>query len=315
MNNSNDFYDLIIIGGGPAGLTAGIYAARAKLKTLLLEKGLPGGQIATTEHVENYPGFPLGISGRELAQKMEEQSKRFGIEILTLSEVNSLKIIAEGFEIKLNENSYFTKTVIIATGAYPAKLNIPGEKEFTGRGVSYCATCDGAFFKDKKVAVIGGGNAAIEEALFLTRFASKVFIVHRRNRLRADKIFQGRVFNNEKVELILDSEIKEIIGESKVEGCIVRNKKTGDEKRLTVDGVFLYVGNIPNTNFVKDVLKLNKKGYIITNNELQTSLPGVFAAGDVRENKIKQVAAAVGEGALAEMSAQKYLEDTWRKNS
>ncbi len=315
MSNGNSSYDLIIIGGGPAGLTAGIYAARARLKTLLLEERLPGGQISTTEYVENYPGFPDVIKGRELTQKMEEQSKRFGLEILSLSKVIFLKDAAVGFEIRLiNKKSYSTKTVIIATGASPAKLNIPGEKELIGRGISYCATCDGPFFKDKKVIIIGGGNAAIEEAMFLTRFASKVLIVHRRDQLRADKVLQEGVLKNEKIELILGSEVIKIIGKSKVEGCIIRNKKSGDENEMAIDGVFIYIGSVPNTNFVKGILKLNEKGYIVTDNELQTSLPGIFAAGDVRENKLKQVAVAVGEGALAGVSAQKYLEEMKNKN-
>ncbi|MDO8885679.1 thioredoxin-disulfide reductase [Candidatus Oleimmundimicrobium sp.] len=315
MNNTNDFYDLIIIGGGPAGLTAGIYAARAKLKTLLLEKGLPGGQISTTEYVENYPGFPNVIKGQELAQKMEAQAKQFGLEISLLSKATSLKKKDGAFEIKVNnKGSYFAKTIIIATGAFPAKLNIPGEKELTGRGVSYCATCDGAFFKDKKVIVAGGGNAAIEEALFLTRFASEIFIIHRRDQFRADKILQERILKDKKIKLILDSKIKEILGTSKVEGCIVRNKKSGDESKIAIDGIFVYIGSVPNTSFVKGVLELNNEGYIVTNDELQTSLPGIFAAGDVRQNKLKQVAVAVGEGALAGVSAQRYLEKMKNKN-
>ncbi|HDP70640.1 MAG TPA: thioredoxin-disulfide reductase [Actinobacteria bacterium] len=308
MNNLNEFYDLIIAGGGPAGITAGIYAARARLKTVLLERGLPGGQIATTEFLENYPGFPEGLKSQEFIKKITMQASRFGLEIFTLSEMTYLKEAMGGFEVALGEKRYLSRAIILATGASPLRLNIPGEKELTGRGVSYCATCDGAFFKDKVVAVAGGGNAAIEEALFLTRFASKIFIIHRRDQLRADKILQEKIFKNGKVELILDSEIIKIFGESKVEGCVVRNKKSGHENRMAINGIFIYIGSIPNTNFLEDILKLDEKGYIITNDELQTSLPGVFAAGDVRKNKAKQVAIAVGEGALASISAQKYLE-------
>lgn len=310
MGVGNDHnYDLLIIGGGPAGLTAGIYAVRARLKTLLIEKGLCGGQIVVTEKIENYPGFPEGVSGPELAGQMEEQAKKLGLEIKTFAEVSALAVDGNERKIAVGGEELTGRAVIIASGAHPRKLGIPGEDEFTGRGVSYCATCDGAFFKDKKVLVVGGGDSAVEEALFLTKFASQVTIVHRRDELRAAKILQERAFANPKVDFLWNSHLVEIKGKDRVEVGVVQNKNTLEKTEVLVDGVFMYVGILPNTNFVQGVIELDEAGFALTDADLQTSVPGVFAAGDVRKNQLKQVSVAVGEGAIAAMMAEKYLEE------
>ncbi len=302
-------YEIIIIGGGPAGLTAAIYTGRARLKTLLLEKGLPGGRAATTEIIENYSGFPSGIGGPELMQRMEEQARNFGAEIKTLCEVSSATLKEDYKIVVANNQEYSAKTIILASGVQATRLNIPGEKEFTGRGISYCATCDGAFFKDKKVLVVGGGDAAVEEALFLTRFAKSVTIVHRRDTLRAAKILEERVRKNPKINFVWNSELAKISGDSSVKEVILYNKLNNKEISLEIDGVFIYIGSKPNTDFVKDLINLDSKGYILTDEKLQTSIEGIFAAGDVRHNKLKQVAVAVGEGSIAAISAQKFLEE------
>ncbi len=308
-----EIYDLIIVGGGPAGLTAGIYASRARLKTLLLDKGVTGGQITLSERIENYPGFPQGISGLDLAQKMEEQAKRFGLEIKNLTEVTGLELEDDFKKILSAQGNFLSQAVIIATGTNPAKLEISGEDRLTGRGVSYCATCDGAFFKDKRVIVVGGGDSAISEALFLTKFASEVLVVHRRDELRATKILQEEAFANPKVKFIWNSHLIEIKGESKVEKGVIKNKLTNEIIEEPIDGVFIYVGNIPNTRWLGDTLELDEEGYILTNQDLETSVKGVFAAGDVRHSQLKQVAVAVGEGALASIMAERYLERKRRK--
>lgn len=302
--------DLIIIGGGPAGLTAGLYGSRAGLNTLMLEKGGPGGQVLLTELIENYPGFPPGISGIELAEKMEKQARHFGLhikiaEVVSLTLQNNQKQIITESQEKIEG-----RAAIIATGASPAQLGVPGEEKLRGRGVSYCATCDGALFKNKEVIVVGGGNSAIEEAIFLAKFARRVTVIHRRDQLRAVKVLQDRALSNSKITFIWDSHLVKILGErkKKVKGVIVRNKKTQKETTLSVDGVFLYVGIQPNTNFLPKAIKTDQQGYILTDENLQTNIPGVFAAGDVRHNSLKQVVAAAGEGALAATSAYKYIE-------
>lgn len=302
-------YDITIIGAGPAGLTAAIYATRSLRKVALVEKGLPGGQIATTDLIENYPGFPEGISGTELMQKFEEQAKKFGTEFINLFDVveisldGNMKIItsADGRRV-------ISKAVIIATGQNPRTLGVPGESEFTGRGVSYCATCDGAFFKEKRVAVVGGGNSAIQEALYLTRFAESVTIIHRRDQLRADRILQERAFKNDKIHFLWNSVVSEIRGEQLVKSVIVKNVKTGESKEIEVDGIFIYIGYKPNSEFLKGFVELDENGYVITDENLQTSVPGVYACGDVRKNALKQVSVAVGEGAIAATSAEDYLD-------
>lgn len=303
-------YDITIIGGGPAGLTAAIYAARSLRKVAVLEKGVPGGQIAMTDMIENYPGFPEGISGMELMQKFEEQAKKFGTEFINLFDVNEIKKTEEGFTIESADGrELFSKTIIIATGQNPRNLGVPGEGEFTGRGVSYCATCDGAFFRGKKVAVVGGGNSAIQEAIYLTRFAESVTVIHRRNQLRADRILQERAFQNEKIRFHWDSVVTEIKGDTLLKSLVIKNVKTGEEFEEGFDGLFIYIGYKPNTDFLKDFVELDEGGFIKTNEELETSVKGVFACGDVRNNSLKQVSVAVGEGALAAVNAEKFLEE------
>lgn len=302
--------DIIIIGGGPAGLTGAIYAARSLRKAAVIEKGIPGGQIAMTDIIENYPGFPDGISGMELMQRFEEQAKRFGAEFINLFEVKTLETKEDLKIIKgADGRSFASKVVIIATGQDPKPLNVPGEDRLVGKGVSYCATCDGAFFKNMEVAVVGGGNSAIQEAIFLTRFASRVVVIHRRDQLRADKILQKKAFENEKISFLWDSVVVEVLGNDKVTGLKVRNVKTDDVKEVNVDGVFVFIGYTPNTSFLKGIVELDKNGYVITDENLQTNVPGIFAAGDVRANTLKQVAVAVGEGALAATNAERYLEN------
>jgi thioredoxin reductase (NADPH) len=305
-------YDVIIIGGGPAGLTAGLYTSRARLKTLLIEKGLAGGQVANTEFIENYPGFDEGISGQELSRRMEVQAKKFGTEIIQ-GTVKQISLNGKIKKIILDENEqiYEAKTVIIATGAHPKPLGVEGEDRLRGKGVSYCATCDGAFFKGEKIAVIGGGDSAVEEALFLTRFAEIVHIIHRRDKLRATKIAQERAFANEKIRFIWDSVVKKIDGEDSVKAIHLRNVKTGEESILEVSGVFIYIGYIPNTEFIKGLVELNENNYIITNDEMMTSVTGIFAAGDVRAKSLKQIATAVGDGATAAVSAARYIEENF----
>jgi thioredoxin reductase (NADPH) len=304
-------YDVIIIGGGPAGLTAAIYASRARLSTVLIEKLGAGGQAAVTDKVENYPGFMGGISGPELVHSMEEQAKSFGM-MTVFGEVTRIDCSDEDAIKKVYVDDrvgpFQGLSVIIAAGHEQGKLGIPGESEFTGRGVSYCATCDGAFFRDHSVAVIGGGDVAVEEGLFLTRFANKVSLIHRRDRLRATKILQERAFHSDKVELILDSVVEEIFGKTMVEGVKLRNLKTGEFKELKVEGVFVFIGWIPSLSFLKDVVELSDDGYIIVDNEMRTSRDGVFACGDCCKKKLKQIITACGDGATAAFSAQHFVE-------
>lgn len=301
-------YDVMIIGGGPAGLTAGLYAARSRLKALLLEKTLTGGQAFSTEMIENYPGFPQGISGPELTSKMRAQAEAFGLEIKTGFKVDTIESSA-GFTVYSGDETLESKTIIIATGADSRKLGIAGESEFTGRGVSYCATCDGAFFKDRTIAVVGGGDAAIEEALFLTKFASRVFVIHRRAELRATKVLQERAFNHDKIEFIWDSVPESIEGGQSVESISIRNVKTDELTQVDIAGVFFYIGTDPNTSFLPKEVNLDEKGYIVTDARLATSVQGIFAAGDVRRNQLKQVIVAASEGAIAAMSVEKYMEE------
>lgn len=305
-------YDVIIIGGGPSGMTAAIYASRARLKTLLIEKAGCGGQIAITDHLENYPGFEQGINGFELAVKMETQAKAFGTEIV-YGEVSSMQLADKTKKIVLSNNKeYETKTVIIASGANFRKLGCPGEQEFIGKGVSYCATCDGPFFRNKEIAVIGGGDSALQEALYLTKFASKVNLIHRRNEFRAAKILQEKVLAESKINVIYDTVVEEISGNpiGSVENVKLKNVKTGEISQLAVNGVFVFVGWLPNTAFLKDSgIKLNDAGYIVTDDNMKTSLEGVFACGDVREKILRQVVTACGDGAVAAISAQNLLEE------
>lgn len=301
-------YDIVIIGGGPAGLTAGLYAARSMLKVKLFEKELIGGQTSITDHIENYPGFPEGISGFDLTDKMREQAQRFGLEV-EMDEITSVDLDGPVKKVVTSGGEYAAKTVVITTGVRPSKLDIPGAAELTGRGISYCATCDGPFFREKSVMVIGGGNSAVEEAIYLTKFANKVTIVHRRDGLRAEKIVQDRAFKHEKVDFLLDSVLTSVSGGMSVTGVTVKNVKTGEEKEVPVDGIFVFIGNLPNTELFDGKIELDGNGYVVTDGAtLMTSVPGVFAAGDVRNNQLKQVATAVGEGALAAVAAEKYIE-------
>ena len=301
-------YDVVIVGGGPAGLTAGIYAGRSGLKTVIVEKGLPGGQIAQTDEVENYPGFPEGISGPELANRMAEQAKKFGAEIV-MDEVTGLEVQDDGFLVKGFEKNYKAKSVIIATGANPKKLGVPGEEKFYGRGVSTCATCDGFFYRDKEVVVVGGGDAAVEEGIYLTKFAKKVTIIHRRDELRANKVAQQRAFANPKIEFLWSHVVTEILGEDQVSGVRVKNLKTGEEYVYPTDGVFVFIGSVPNTEFLKGVVELRPDGYIAVRDEIYTSVPGIFAAGDVADPIYKQLATSVGAGTRAAMTAEKWLAE------
>lgn len=300
-------YDVAVIGAGPAGLTAALYAARARLSTVVVEKMFPGGQAALTDIIENYPGFTEGISGIQLADAMKRQAERFGAEF-TNGDVERIEKNDDLFTVFLKGESIKAKTVILAAGAQPRKLGVKGEKEFTGRGISYCATCDGAFYKDKPIAVVGGGDTAIQEALYLTRFASEIYVIHRRDQLRATKVLQERAFKNEKIKFVWDSVVKEIKGEGTVDEVVVENVKTGKLDSLRVDGIFIAIGHIPNTDFVKDLVQLNEQGYVITDAYMATNVPGIFAAGDMRQKDLRQVVTAVSDGAIAAVEAGKYLE-------
>ncbi|WP_117237688.1 thioredoxin-disulfide reductase [Thermus sediminis] len=301
-------YDVVVIGGGPAGLTAGIYAGRGGLKTVIVEKGLPGGQIAQTEEVENYPGFPEGISGPELASRMVQQAERFGARIV-MDEVLGVEKVEGGFLVRGFERSYPAKAVIIATGANPKKLGVPGEERFYGRGVSTCATCDGYFYRDKEVVVVGGGDAAVEEGLFLTKFVRKVTLVHRRDELRANKLAQARAFQNPRMHFLFSHVVTEILGEEAVTGVRLKNLKTGEEYVYPTDGVFVFIGHEPNTAFLKGVVELRPDGYIAVQDEVFTSVPGIFAAGDVADPIYRQLTTSVGAGTRAAMVAEKYLAE------
>lgn len=305
-------YDLIIIGGGPAGLTAGLYAVRYKLKTILIEKDyFAGGQVLKTEYIENYPGFDEPILGQELASKMEKQAVSFGLKIKTefITSVNFLNKIKI---VQTEKNRYESKSVIICAGASPKLLDVPGEKEFIGRGVSYCATCDAPFFKDKIVAVVGGGNTAVEEAVFLTKYAEKVFMIHRRDELRADKIVQEKAFSNKKIKIIWDSIVKKICFENQDDKHIILyNKIKKSEKKQNLDGIFIFTGISPNTKLFQNQIELTKNGFIPLqpNSSMKTNIQGIFAAGDVRDKKLRQIITAAGEGALAAFEANKFITE------
>ncbi len=310
MNNKAD-YDLVIIGGGPAGLTAGIYASRARLNVLLLEKTAPGGQVLITDWIENYPGFPKGISGYDLVTKMAEQAKHFGLKLET-SEVLSFDLSEAVKKIELSDKTITTRSIIVATGASPRKLGVPGEDIFIGKGVSFCATCDGPFFKDNVVAAVGGGDTAVQDSIYLTKFAKKVYLIHRRDELRATKILQERAMANDKIEIVWDSVLTGIGGGlTNVEKITVKNLKTGEDKEIPVSGCFIWVGTFPNTSFLKDTLKVDQYGFIIADHNMETSVPGVYAIGDVRNTPLRQVVTAVGDAAIAAVSAEHYIENIW----
>ena len=299
-------YDLIIIGGGPAGLTTAVYAGRAALKTLVLIGPGPGGQVANTDLVENFPGFPEGISGAELAQRLQSQAGRFGAQIV-MDAVTRVDFSTTPFTIQTHSVTYRARTAIAATGAVPRRLGVPGEAEFFGRGVSACATCDGFFYQGKRIVVAGGGDSAIAEGIFLTRFASEVFVVHRRDQLRATKIYQERAFANSKIRFVWDSVVEEIVGEQTVTGVQVRNVKTGETSIIEADGVFVYIGMEPGTELFAGQIELNEAGYVITDRHQRTNVPGVFAAGDVQDPHYRQIVIAAGTGAIAAMEAERFL--------
>jgi thioredoxin reductase (NADPH) len=300
-------YDLVIIGAGPAGLTAGIYAARARMKVLLLEKAVPGGQILVTDWIENYPGFPEGISGYDLAEKMRVQAEDLGLEIQT-AQVHSLNLSADKKEIVLKDRSILTKSLIIASGASPKKLGI-GEDKYMGKGISFCATCDAPFFRDKTVVAIGGGDTAVQEAIFLTKFAKKVFLVHRRDELRAAKILRERAFANDKIEFVWDSSVTGVDGLFGIENVHVKNLKTDKKTTIKADGCFIWVGILPNTEFLNSAVATDEFGFIAADVKMQTSVPGVYVAGDVRDTPLRQIATAVGDAAIAAVSAEHYIEN------
>ena len=299
-------YEVLVIGAGPAGMTAAIYAARAGYKTAILEHGVPGGQAATTDMIENYPGFPEGISGPELMMKFFEQTQTFGVEMV-YEQVQSLDLTGDVKKVITDKQTLEAKAVVIASGAKPRTLGVANEGRLRGRGVSYCATCDGFFFRDQPVAVVGGGDTAVEEAMYLTKMCSSVTLIHRRDELRANKLAQSRAMANEKLTIIYDTVVDEIIGEDKVTQLKLRNKKTDEVSTLDVNGAFIFVGYLPNASFLPAELEVNEQGYIITNEEMATNIPGVFAVGDVRQKKLRQVTTAVGDGGAVMHGIEEYF--------
>ena len=315
MSTEEKIYDVVIIGAGPAGMTAAVYTSRANLSTLMLERGMPGGQMASTEEVENYPGYEH-ILGPDLSTKMFEHAKKFGAEY-AYGDVTEIIDGEEYKVIKSGAKEYKTRTIIISTGAEYKKMGVPGEQELTGRGVSYCAVCDGAFFKGKELIVVGGGDSAVEEGMYLTRFASKVTVVHRRDKLRAQKILQDRAFANEKMNFIWNKTVKQVNGnaDQKVESLTVVDTQDGTETELKTDGVFVYVGMLPLTKPFASLNILNENGYIETNERMETTVPGIYAAGDVREKMLRQIVTATGDGSIAAQAAQGYVEELKEKYS
>lgn len=306
MVSQDNIYDLVVLGAGPAGLTGAIYAARSRMSVLIIEQMLSGGQIAATEEVENYPGFPYGVEGFELGQLFEQQARRLGAKMIS-THVEQVSLNASIKEVKTTEGTFYGRTTLIATGASPRPLGVQGEEKFKGRGVSYCATCDAAFFENKEVVVVGGGDSALEEALVLSKFVSKVYLVHRREDFRAISILQDRVRNNPKIQLILSTVVEKINGIDFVESVTLKDLQENKVWDLPIDGVFLYVGIKSNTDYLDSSLKSNEHGYLITNESMETALPGVFAAGDIREKVLRQVVTAVADGAVAAVSAANYL--------
>lgn len=298
-------FDTIILGGGPAGLSAAIYASRGAVSTAIVDLNMLGGQPSNYLELENYPGFQV-IGGYDLMEKFEEHADKFGVKKFPMQEIQTVDLKSK--TIITNEYEFRAKTIIIATGAQPMKLGVPGEKEFVGRGVSYCAVCDGAFYKNKVVAVVGGGNAAVEEAMYLTKFADKVYVIHRRNELRADKIVQERAFKNEKIEFVWDSVVKEIKGDNLVNTVVLENVKTKEISNLSVNGVFPYIGMTPNVENISGQLQQDARGFVVTDETMSTSVEGVFAIGDVRTTPLRQVITAAADGAVGAVYAVKYLE-------
>lgn len=300
--------EVVIIGSGPAGLTAGIYAGRALLQPLLIAGHAVGGQAAMTDEIENYPGFPNGISGIELASLFQQQAERLGTRIVS-DAVTNVDFGSHPFHIDTPGGLLEARSVIICTGVSSRKLRVRGESEFAGRGVSYCATCDGFFYQDRVLAVVGGGNSAVEEALFLTRFAGKVYLIHRRNCLRATPIAQQRISRNPKIEFVWNSVVSEVLGDTQVTAVKVQDVTTGRQSQISVDGVFVYIGQVPRTELFVGKLKLDDAGFIVTDHRMHTSVPGVFAAGDVQNRVLAQVVTAAGSGAIAAMEAERFLAE------
>ncbi|MEJ2068979.1 MAG: thioredoxin-disulfide reductase [Syntrophobacterales bacterium] len=303
-------YDLVIIGGGPAGLTAGIYAGRARLCALLIEKLIHGGQMMTTDLVENYPGFPEGISGPDLSDRMRQQAERFGLKIVTGEVLELIPGTPENpvHTLVLEDRRLTTAAVIIATGAQYRRLGVPGEEELTGKGVSFCATCDGALYRDQEIAMVGGGDTALSETLFLTRFAKKIHLIHRRDALRGAKYLQEQVLSHDQVQVHWNSVVEEFLGDQGLEAIKLKDVETGEERDLPVTGCFIAIGIAPNTRWLNDLVALDEWGFVFTNPEMATQIPGIFAAGDVRSKNLWQIATAVGEGAIAAYAVELYLD-------
>ncbi len=300
-------FDVVILGGGPAGFSAALYAARGAASTAIVDISMLGGQPSNYLELENYPGFSK-IGGFELMEKFEEHADTFGVQKFPMQEIESVDLVSSPKVIKTKEAEFIAKSVIIATGAKPMQLGVPGENEFIGRGVSYCAVCDAAFYKDKIVAVVGGGNSAVEEAMYLTKFASKVYLIHRRDELRADKIVQERAFKNDKLEFVFDSVVLKVEGDDLVKSIHLKNVKTNEESDLAVDGIFPYIGITPNVDYIHGQLEQDKSGFIITDNTMKTSIEGVYAIGDVRNTPLRQVITAAADGAVGAVYAVKYVE-------
>ena len=299
-------YEVVIIGGGPAGLTAGLYTSRASLNSLLIERGLVGGQIANAQRVENYPGFPEGISGFELGQLMHQQATKYGLKTVT-AEATGIELQQEQKVVKTTKGNFIARAVIIASGSERYKLGILGEEEFRGKGVSYCATCDAAFFRQQPVAIVGGGDAAITEALHLAKFASRVIVIHRRHQLRASRILQERALAEPKIEFLWDTVVEEIGGEDSVKRLKLRQVITGEKTTLEIAGIFISIGLKPNTDYLKGILPLDTTGHISTNDTMETKIAGIFAAGDIRHHSARQAIAAAGDGATAAIYAEKFI--------
>ena len=299
---------VLILGGGPAGMTAALYAARANLNPLLLTGMQPGGQASLTHTIENYPGFPDGVGGVEMGELFQKQAEKFGA-IIEFNSATSVDLSKRPFPVITDNGEIRTESMIICTGANPNTLNIPGEKELTGRGVSYCGTCDGWFFKEKKVVVVGGGDSALEEAIFLTRYVSEVFLVHRRDEFRAGAILQKRLLENPKIKPVLDSIVKSINGDGKVNSVTIENVKTEVQKQVEVDGVFIFIGHKPNNELYKGQIEIDERGFIVVNNKMETDIPGVYAAGEAADREFKQVVTSAGMGAAAAIEASRYLSN------
>lgn len=299
-------YDVIVIGGGPGGYTAALYAARANLSVAILEKLSPGGQMGTTDVIDNYPGFPQGVNGFELAMQMKEGAERFGAQT-QLAEVTQVELAGQVKTIHTSGGDYQARTVVLATGAHPRELGLPGERELRGRGVSYCATCDGMFYRGKAVVVVGGGNTAVSDVLYLSRLCEKVYLVHRRDTLRASKVYLDPLQKAENVEFVWDSEVKQLLRDQAVTGVRVRNKKTGEERDIPCGGVFVAVGYLPNTELYRGQVELDEAGYVLADETTQTNLPGVFAVGDLRKKPLRQVVTAASDGAVAAHFIEEYL--------